>query len=435
MKIALIMVKGGGYSCKKLPKMLRRADSLTLIMLHSIIKNAFPDIEIEIFDETVEVIKKNKIDADIIGISAITPAYPRAKEYGKFFRQKGIPVFIGGVHATLAPEMCVDDFDSVISGLGNETLIELINDFKNGNLKKIYKQSPEMSFENFPKLDRYLYRAKNVRAREIRQVQATYGCPNICKFCVQPYVCQGYHQRPFSDVIKEISAIDSDEIYFYDPNLAKDLTYLRNLCAGLTPLHKKWSAAMPITVANDEEIVAMLHKSGCEKIFIGFESINYNSINSINKGFNNVEKYKDAIKLLHKYDILIMGSFVLGLDGDTKETEKNTLKFIIESNIDIPRFTINTPYPGTPYYKAMKESGRIITDDLSLYDCSHCVIMPKNLLPEEVEKMQRNLWRKSYTLINIIKRLSYMKSPLKKLKLILINYIFGKLYYKIVFNK
>lgn len=428
------MVKGAPYSCKNLPKFMQNSDCLTMAMLHSIIVNNFSDIEVEFYDETIEIINKEKIEADIVGISAITPAYPRAIKYGKYFRSKGIPVFIGGVHSTLAPVMCMEDFDSVISGLGNETLVELINDFKQGALKKLYKQSPNMSFENFPHPTRYLYRQKNPKAYEVYEVQATYGCSNTCEFCVQPHVCQGYHQRPFTDVIKEIKEIDSEYIEFYDPNLTKDLNYLKKLCAGLAPLNKKWMAPMTITIANNEELLLMLKKAGCERVLVGFESINEDSIESIHKGFNNIEKYKEAVEKFHKYGILVMGSFVLGLDGDTKETEKNTLKFIQEAKIDIPRFTINTPYPGTEYYKRMKAEGRIITDDLSLYDCTHCVIEPKNLTPKQVEKMQKNLWKKSYSLFNVIKRTSYIEFLIERIKLIIMNYILGKIYQKTIFK-
>jgi len=422
------MIKGDSYSYNILPKFLHQPDCLTIAMLHAIIKKSFPDIEIDFYDETVEKIKKEKIDADIIGFSAMTPAYNKAVKYSEYYRNKGMTTFIGGVHATLVPELCANDFDAVISGLGNETLIELINDFKNGCLKKIYRQNPNMSFENFPIPNRYLYRQKNKKAVEISKVQATYGCTNICEFCVQPHVCQGYHQRPFTDVLNEIKTIDSKYLEFYDPNLAKDLQYLKNLCVGLVPLKKFWMAPMTVTVANNEELLKMIKKAGCRSVLVGFESINKTSIDSINKGFNNIQKYKDAVKNFHKYGIYVTGSFVLGLDGDSEETEKKTLRFIKDVGIDFPRFTINTPYPGTEYFEKMKKEGRILTENWDLYDCTHCVIQPKNLTPKQVEQMQKNLWKKSYSLINIISRLSYVKSLKEKLKLIVANYIFGILY-------
>lgn len=437
MKIALIMVKGEPYSFKKLLFGAKASpDSLTLPMLYSIIHNAFPDVEIDIYDETFEKIKKENIEADIIGISAITPAYYKAVELSKYFRAKGIPVFVGGAHASLVPEDCMEDFDSVISGLANDTLVELINDFKNNNLKKIYRQHPDMSFKNFVLPERNLYsNLKKYRYNEeITTVQATYGCSNICKFCVQPFICKGYHQRPVEDVIEEIRQIKSRNIEFYDPNLTKDFTYLRNLCAGLLSLKKQWMAPMTISIANNEEYLKMIKQAGCKAVLIGFESINPDSIDAINKGFNNIAKYKMAVSRFHKYGIMVIGSFVTGLDGDNKNTLKYTLNFIKEANIDVPRFTINTPYPGTEFYKEMKDSGRLLTEDLKYYDCMHCVIQPNNLTPKQVEKIFFKMWREAYKFINVIKRLSYIKSLPKRLLYAIAVYLVGKRYAKRAFK-
>ena len=433
MKIALIMVKGGAYSFPNRPFFLKHMpDSLTLGMLHSIIKNSYPEIEVEIYDETVEIVKKENINADIIGISAITPAINRAIEYADFFHSKNIPVFLGGAHATLAPNSCVEKFDSVLIGLANDTLPELINDFQNNRLKKIYTLSASMSYDNFVFPSRHIYEDKHILGTELNMVQATYGCSNICKFCVQPYICNGYHQRPVQNVLDEISKIESDYIEFVDPNFAKDLNYLKEICTGLKNLKKTWFAPMTMAVINNEENLKMLKDAGCTGVLIGFESINTTSIDTISKGFNNIKQYENVVKMFHKYGIEVTGSFVLGLDGDNKETASNTLNFIKSAQIDYVRFTINTPFPGTEYYEEMKKGGRLLTEDYNLYDCCHCVIKPSNLSAQEVEAVFEKLWKESHSLKNIIARLSYIKSPVERLKIILKNYIFGKVYLNMV---
>lgn len=435
MKIALIMVKGDSYSFKKRPFVMKHVpDSLALGMLYAIIKNAFPDIEVEIYDETIEVIKKEKINADIIGISAITPALHKAIALSEYFRSKNIPVFLGGSHATLAPETCTEYFDSVVSGLANETLVELINDFKNNKLKKLYKQRKDMSFENFVFPARDIYEKKDSWSTELYMVQATYGCSNVCKFCVQPYVCQGYHQRPVKDVIEEIKTIKSNYIEFVDPNFAKDINYLTDLCFNLRHLQKRWFAPMTMAITNNEDYVQMIKIAGCSGVLIGFESLNFESIDTISKGFNNIKKYKTVVDKFHKYGIEVTGSFVMGLDGDTKNTLKNTLDFIIDAGIDFVRFTINTPFPGTEYYKEMKKEGRLLTEDYRFYDCCHCVIKPANMSAEDVETMFKTIWKKAYSFVNIIRRLSRIKPITKRIRLIVKNYIFGKLYISMNMN-
>lgn len=436
MKIALIMVKGNVYGFKNRSFIFKyMPDSLTLGTLYGIIKHSFPEIEVEIYDETVETLKKENIKADLIGISAITPCINKAYAYADYFRQQGIPVFIGGVHATLNPKEVKEHCDAVVKGLADETLPQLINDFKNGALKPFYEQNPDMSYSNLVFPQRKIYEDKSFLGCELNMVYATFGCTNRCGFCVQPYVCGGYHQRPVDDVISEIKLIEDDYIEFIDPNLAKDENYLKKLCQKLIPLKKRWFAPLTISVCKNEELLDLMQQSGCEEILIGFESINQDSVKGINKGFNRVDDYKECIKQLHKRKIKITGSFVLGLDSDTKESLLSTADFVKEAHIDYVRYTINTPYPGTEYYEKMKSQGRIVEDDWNLYDCQNCVFEPVNMTAQELESIFKTLWQQTYTLKNIFVRLSYIKNPFTFVKDVVTNYIFGRIYINMVLKE
>lgn len=435
MKIALIMVKGNVYSFQNRSFLFKYfPDSLTLGTLHAIVKKHFPEIEIEVYDETVETLNLEKINADIVGLSAITPAVKKAYEYAKYFKTKNTTAFLGGAHATLFPEDALKHCDSVVCGLADETLPQLIKDFQEGNLKNIYRQSPDMSFQNMTFPSRHIYEQKSFFASELNMVYATFGCSNVCEFCVQPYVCSGYHQRPVDEVIEEIKLIEDDYVEFVDPNLAKDENYLKELCERLVPLKKHWFAPMTISVCKNDELLSLMQKAGCVEVLIGFESVNQSSVKGINKGFNRVDEYKECVKKLHGYGIKITGSFVLGLDNDDENVFEDTLNFVIEANIDYPRYTINTPYPGTKYYEKMEKDGRIIEKDWSLYDCQNCVIKPAKMLPQVVEAGHNRLWKESYTFKNIVKRISYIDSFFEKWKMILKNYIFGKVYTKMIFK-
>lgn len=436
MKIALIMTKSFIYSFENRSGLFRyMPDSLTLGVLHSIIKKACPDVIVEIYDETVETIKKENIDADLIGISAITPTINRAYDYAKYFREKGKKVFIGGVHATLNPVEVKEHCDSVTVGLAYETLPELLTDFINNELKEYYYQKKDMSFENLVFPSRQIYEDKNFWSTELNMVHATFGCTNMCGFCVQPYVCGGFHQRPVNDVIEEIMQIKDSYVEFYDPNISKDSEYLKKLCMKLAPLKKQWFAPVTISVCYDEEILSLMQKAGCCEVLIGFESLNQDSVESVNKNFNKVDDYKECIKKLHKHNIKVTASFVLGLEHDNEESFAKILKFVNESNVDFVRYTINTPYPGTPYYEKMKNDGRILETNWDLYDCRHCVFKHNLLKKEEIESGYTFLWEQTYKLKNIMKRLSYIKNPFNFLKEVIVNYIFGKIYIKMVLYK
>jgi len=366
------------------------------------------NILVEIYDESIEKINKENIDADLIVISAMTPTVNRAYIYADYFRSKGIPVAMGGVHATLNQQEALQHADSIICGIAVESFPQLLRDFKENKMQRIYTQQENLDLSNMPLPDRGCYKAKSAFKIKLNGIQATYGCNNHCEFCVQPHVCYGYHQRPIEEVIKEIKTIKSKFIEFYDPNIAKDQEYLRKLCKAMMPLKKNWIAPVTVDLAENQELLKLVAKSGCRSVLIGFESVNQDTLNKIFKGFNTVEKYQDAIKKFHKVGIAVAGSFVFGFDSDTKEVFKQTLDFINKTHIDMPRFTLNTPFPGTPFYEKMKRENRIIEQDWSMYDCNHVAIKPKNISPEELQEGFNWISKEAYNLSSIIKRIEFL---------------------------
>lgn len=381
---------------------------LTIPVLVSLIPKEL-NIQVEVYDESIEEIEKEAINVDLIAISAITPTINRAYAYADYFRSKNVPVVIGGIHATLNPQEVLQHADSVVCGLANETWPQLLRDFNDNKLQKVYNQG-NIDFCNMPLPDRNCYKNKTTSPMRLNSIQATYGCDNACEFCVQPYVCKGYHQRPIEQIVEEIKTINSKFIEFYDPNLPNDHEYLTKLCKALIPLKKIWSVPATIDLAEDKELLKLLYKSGCRNVLIGFESINSESIKNISKQFNKVEQYQKAINNFHKAGITIAGSFVLGLDSDTKDIFQQTLDFVNKTNIDLPRFTINTPFPGTPFYEQMKKGNRIIENDWSKYDLHHVVIKPKNMSVEELQKGFNWISKEAYKPITILKRVKFLNS-------------------------
>lgn len=408
-KIAIILPKGipfryikGKFNVYPLSTV-----PLTIPALVSLIPKEL-NIQVEIYDESIETISKESIQADLIVISAMTPTVNRAYLYTDYFSSKGIPVVMGGIHATLNPQEVLQHADSIISGIAVESFPQLLRDFNENKMQRIYTQMKNLDLSNMPVPDRDCYKNKSRFPVKLNGIQATFGCNNHCEFCVQPHVCYGYHQRPIEEVIKEIKTIKSKFIEFYDPNIAKDPEYLRKLCEAMIPLKKKWVAPATIDLADNEELLKLVEKSGCKSILIGFESVNQDTLKEIFKGFNTVEKYQEAVKKFHKAGITVAGSFVFGFDSDTKDVFKQTLDFINKAHIDMPRFTINTPFPGTPFYEKMKRENRIIENNWSMYDCSHVVIKPKNMTPEELQEGYYRISKEAYKLSSILKRINFL---------------------------
>ncbi|MBR2913551.1 MAG: DUF4070 domain-containing protein, partial [Oscillospiraceae bacterium] len=178
---------------------------------------------------------------------------------------------------------------------------------------------------------------------------------------------------------------------------------------AITPLKIKWNAAISINAAYDEELLDLMKKSGCQGLFIGFESINPSSISDVHKVQNRTDGYERAIKAIHDRGIMINASLVFGLDGDTVDTFDATLDWIVRHKIETVTSHILTPYPGTALYERMKAQGRIVTDDLSLYNTANVVFKPANMTAQELYDGYIRIYKQIYSFKNIIRRMPERK--------------------------
>ncbi len=373
---------------------------LTLTTLASYLPE---DVDVEIYDETVEKIPLD-LDADLIGITAITGTAERAYRYAKYFRSKGIKVILGGPHPTLMPEEAINHADSVVVGFADNLIPAIIKDFKEGKLKKIYRANG-VSLINKPLPRRDLL--KKGRYITINSVEAVRGCIHTCKFCVIPTLMNyKLYKRPLREVIEEIEKLPGKEVIFIDVNLISDVRYAKELFKELAPLKKWWFGLVTVNIVKNEELFNLMVKSGCKGVLIGFESITPNSLKDINKAFNKVKEYKLVVDKLHDAGIGINGTFVFGADGDDRSVFERTVDAVVKLKIDLPRYAILTPFPKTPLWYELNEEGRIFERSWSMYDVEHCVFKPRNMTPEELEEGLHWAWKETYSFMNIAKRIS-----------------------------
>lgn len=412
-KISFILPRGPVYRYKTGAfGIFIRYAPLTIPTLISYIP-AEMNVETQVYDEGVEVIDKSKIDGDIVAISCITGTSQRAYAYADHFRSKGKTVVLGGVHPTLLPDEAMQHADAVITGLALESFPQLLKDYEAGEMKKLYKQSETLCFAKWPLPKRKCYEDKKLRFISINSVQATYGCPNECEFCVTPYSSKGYHHRPIEEVVNEVKQIRSKYVVFVDPSPIENAEYAKELYKALKPLKKKWVSPATIKIAFNKEMLELAAESGCKGLLIGFESVSQETLQNLNKGFNAADSFYTASQNLHDKGIAIMGCFVLGLDSDDTRIFKRTVDFVNKANIDLPRFTVVTPYPRTPLYERLKAEDRIIEKNWIMYDCQHVVFRPKLMTPQELQEGLLWTWKEAYKLPNIIKRLSGSRSFLE----------------------
>lgn len=345
---------------------------------------------------------------DIVGISVTVDTLPRAIEISKSFREKGVTVVAGGIHITTASNTLPPDcFDVLCIGAAEGTWPDIVRDCENGNLKSIYKcsricgkyiVSPAYDFHG---KTRYLY---------CNIVHTSRGCPFKCDFCYNSAPGHTYINRDIDDVLRDIKSVKSKHIMFIDDNFAGNPEWTRKFLTAIKPLNLKWNAAISLNAAYDLPLLDLMRESGCQSLFIGFESINSDSISGVHKVQNSTADYEKAVKAIHDRGIMINASFVFGLDGDTKQTFKNTLDWIVKNKIETVTSHILTPYPGTELYEKLKQENRIISDDLSLYNTAHVVFKPANMSSHELYNGYLWIYKQIYSLKNIYKRIPKSKN-------------------------
>jgi len=410
LRITLLSPRGPLYRHRGgIWKRTMRYAPLTLTTLASLVPPEIPS-EISIIDEGVDEIVPERIEADLVGISAITGTAPRAYEIAAALRERNIPVVIGGVHPTLMPEEAIHHADSVVVGYAEESWPQLLRDMVAGRLQPRYDQSRNLKLENLPFPQRELFNKSLVNVAHT--LEATRGCIYQCEFCVVPFAWGRPLQKPVADVVADIKQMGAKRVIFLDLNLIADVPYAKELFTALIPLNIRWGGLATTTIAWDDELLDLAARSGCRGLLIGFESLNQESLKEARKAFNMRHDYHEVVRKIRARGIALMGCFVFGFDHDTLETFDKTVDFVMDSHMDLPRYAIAVPFPGTGLFKRLKAEGRITTENWSLYDGQHVVFQPRNMTADELLQHTRRAWKKTYSYASMWKRLAGSRTQL-----------------------
>jgi len=373
----------------------------------TLLASLFPkDYEVKIINEAIE-----EIDfctgVDLVGITGLTCVIKRAYTVADRFREKGVKVILGGPHPSLLPNEAIEHADSVIIGEAEGILKKVLKDFEKEELQPFYQNQEWSDLSTIPVPRRDLL-GKRYKAF-FKAIETTRGCPNRCEFCSVPTINgKRYRTRPLEDVDQELSHIiqkKGEYLFLVDDNVMAREDYALGLFEILKRHEVKWMGFATVQMAKHEVVLKKAQESGCISLFIGFESLLQENLDDVSKPFVHTEGLSDLIQIIRDHRIGIHGSIIFGFDGDDPSIFKKTVDFVQKNNIELPAFSILTPFPGTSLQKRLEEEGRIFDHDWSHYDMSHVVFKPKKMTVQELQ--EGYLWAQKYICSprSILKRL------------------------------
>jgi radical SAM superfamily enzyme YgiQ (UPF0313 family) len=376
--------------------------------------------EVEVFVEDLRRVDYDVVaGADLVGISTITSTAPRAYAIADKVRGMGLPVIMGGPHVTYLADEALAHADFVIRGEGEAALMSFIDawerdrDFSsvpNLSLKEdgravhhpIQPQASDLDAIPYPDLALLNPDRNRHRFTPPIPVQTSRGCPFDCSFCsVTGMFGRKYRFRSTGNIIEELRRYDrrGNTVFFYDDNFAANGERTKDLLRAMIRERFRfdWTTQVRADVARDIELVRLMKKAGCHTVYIGFESVNPDSLHAMNKK-QTVADLVQAVRVLRRHKIRIHGMFVLGFDQDDWRTVKKTVRFAMKARLSTTQFLILTPLPGSEFYNRMEAEDRLRFHDWALYDAHHAVFQPARFSLFDLQKAQIFCHKKFYSL-------------------------------------
>ncbi|MCB1044670.1 MAG: B12-binding domain-containing radical SAM protein [Acidobacteria bacterium] len=317
------------------------------------------DVSARFYDDRLESIPFDQ-PTDLVCISVETYTAKRAYQIASSYRVRGVPVVMGGYHATLCPDEVRQYCETLVLGEAESVFAELVDDYRHSTAKPLYR-----AMGSTPHIipDRAIYRDK--KYLPLHLIEFARGCRFRCDFCAVMSFHQSQHQhRPIDQVVAEIRAISPKRlIFFIDDNMTCNLEAAKEFMRAIRPLGIRWVSQTAIHVAHDHEALQLMRESGCQGVLVGLESLNPATLKTMHKGFNLMQGgAATALENLRKAGLRVYGTFVFGYDGDSRSSIEETVCFARQQGLFIAAFNHITPFPGTPLYRRMVEERRLLYD-------------------------------------------------------------------------
>jgi radical SAM superfamily enzyme YgiQ (UPF0313 family) len=396
-----------------------------------------PEWEVSIVDENLGIPDYLAMSRpDLVGITAFTSQANRAYEIATHFRNIGVPIVMGGIHATMCLNEVLKHVDSVVTGEAEGIWAQVLNEARHNCLKRRYDGGlANISDVPFARHDLL------ATGYAFGAIQTTRGCPLNCHFCsVTTFNGASYRQRPIPDVVQEFQLIREKRVLIVDDNLIgtsfKHITRAKDLFRAMinAKIKKEWVAQVTINFTDDEELLALAARAGCKGVFIGFETNMPEGLTALGKKFNLLKNrnFRVSVQRIQRHGMIVVGSFIIGLDIDEPGIGRRIAKVANQYGVDGLNVLFLTPLPGTRLWDQMSREGRIdlntFPEDWKYYTLTYPVVQYKHLSRDRIieemlscdrdfysishilRRVCRNLWQNRQPLISLVGNLSFRRN-------------------------
>ena len=346
---------------------------------------SLPDyVEVSFTDENVEELNFDE-ECDFVAISMmLTTQVKRGWAIATEYRKRGKKVIFGGISTMLHAEETLQYADAVFLGESEGRMEEVINDLRNGTLKKVYNymgQQPPIESVGPARRDLYkrdLYNHKGVPMVDL--FHASRGCRFSCYPCAVSYLGgRCFRPRPIDKVVEDLATIDNNRLFIVDNSLAQNKEWEMELFKELIPFKKKWISH---TIEDDPQVLDLAAQAGAWYV--------YQAV------YDTSDYIKERVKRYHDYGIGVEGTILLGLDNQTEDDIKRLIDFLLEIDLDLAEFTVLAPFPHTKAYDDLMRQGRIFDHDWDHFNAGQVVYQPKHMTPEKLQELYDYAWKSFY---------------------------------------
>ncbi len=407
MASKLLIIQPSYYQSRgnRTPARVRRRQLVPLVLPYLAALSP-PDWDVTLVDEMLQPVDLDA-PADLVAITIWTLNSYRAYDLAREFRRRGRKVILGGPHVYFFPQEAQEHGDAIGVGEAEVLWRTMLEDAEAGRLKPWYQAAQLEDLGNF-RMPRYdLLDLRPYGPFKTFAVQATRGCPLACEFCSERlYLGGGFRARPVENVVEEIKRLPSRNIFFAESNFGVNRQHAMELMEAIIPLRLRWSTLWSMNLCYDKEFLDLAQRSGLLHVNIGMESIDRETLASMRKGQNKIDRYHAVLSDLRRRGISFSLNFIFGWDTETPEVFASTLRFLKAERVPVAYFNLLTPDKGTPFYDRMRQQDRIIDEDeIGRWPGQPCHFKPLYCTPRELEEQVRRIHRKFYSLPSMFRRL------------------------------